>query len=462
VEDPFLELAQGMAVVDRDWLSQVALAAVYEVGGGEGLSLLFTLTVLAGYLALGRSYYLQSGRASLAILGSIVTLGVSFSRLATPRPENFAFLSFALLLLALIAGGGLDRHGQAGLRERWPFWLWLVVPLLMALWANLHGSFPVGLALLGCAAAGRWVDVLMARRSAREAFADQHFQRRVWLAELGLAATLLNPYGIGLWSEVSSFSSQPNLSDIVEWRPLVILGPGGPEFALSIGVLLLLLRRGRRSVPASHGLLLLALALGVCTGVRFLTWYGPVFALLAVPLAAELWDRRERAREWHPPAFLTGRVRLVLVAVVLWVGFALSPAGHAALGGGVRSPEQLYGSETPLDATAFLRSRQPTGLAWAPQYWSDWLMRFGPPGFRTMVGSNLHLIPPAVWRDYMRVLEGTAGWLAVLDRYRIDVVFLLAAVQPGQIRALRGDAGWELIFEDEQAAIFARRAVGGG
>ncbi len=457
-EDPVLELAEGVPVVDRDWLSQVIFASLHRAAGREALSVLFALTLLGSYLALGRAYYLQAGALTPAVAGAVAALGIAFSRLATIRPENIGLLCFALLLLVLLQAKALERCGSCPMPERWPPWVWGAVPLLLALWTNLHGSFAVGVLVLACAAAGRLFDVAWQERSVRAALEDAESRRRLWLMQLGFVATLANPYGMRIWLEVASFSKNPNLPDIVEWQPLVVLGPGGREFVASLLVLILLLRHVRRRLPASHGLLLLATGLGVLIGNRFLTWYGPLFSLATAPLVGDLWRGWLRSRpDRQPWGVLTPRVRWILAIVFVWIAFALSPQGNAVLGGTPRTPEQLYGAQTPFDVTAYLRSRQPPGRVWAPQWWSDWLVRQGPPGLRSMITSNIHLVPRRVWLDYMRIQEGLAGWYAVLDRYRIDVVVFDLERQRSQANALRRDPGWSLGFEDEQAMVFLRR-----
>jgi hypothetical protein len=458
IEDPVLELAAGMRVVDRDWGSQVLFAWLYRAGGAEALSVLFALTLAGAYLALGRAYFLQAGALAPAVGAAAAALVVAFSRLATIRPENLGLLCFALLLWALVSARAIERCGDCPTPARWPRWIWGVVPLLMVLWTNFHGSFPIGVMVLAGSAAGRLLDVAGERRSVRAALEDPEGRRRLWLAELGFAATLVNPYGMRIWLEVASFASNPNLADIVEWRQMLIFGPGGREFVASVLVLLLLLRHVRRRLPASHGLLLTGAAFGALSGVRFLTWYGPLFALAIAPLTGDLWRRwTVGGSERRVGRRLTARVRWTLAAVMVWIAFALSPQGNLLLAGEPRTPVQLYGAQTPLGATAYLRSRRPAGLVWAPQWWSDWLVRMGPPGLRPMVTSNIHLVPHRVWLDYMRVQEGHAGWAVVLDRYRIDVVVLDLVSQRMQAFALRSDPGWSLAFEDAQALVFLRR-----
>ena len=62
---------------------------------------------------------------------------------------------------------------------------------------------------------------------------DREARRQLYWLELALAATLINPNGIDAWIEAVRFSSNPNLRDVMEWVPLVFVGPGGREFAIA-------------------------------------------------------------------------------------------------------------------------------------------------------------------------------------------------------------------------------------
>src|SRR5205823_6581417 len=103
--------------------------------------------------------------------------------------------------------------------------LWIAVPVLFVIWANLQSSFVCGLALLGCLAAGRGGEVLWRTRSLRGALADRPFQRWTLLTELSAAATLVNPYGIHLWIDVARFGRNPILARTSDWMPLTLAGP---------------------------------------------------------------------------------------------------------------------------------------------------------------------------------------------------------------------------------------------
>src|SRR5690606_11189523 len=144
--DPWMPLAEGMPAVDNAWLSQVLFALVHRAAGPEALSPLFALTGLARYPLSTRAYYLRAGHAAAALLTAVGVVVIGWSRIATIRPENFAVLALAALLW-LLAGGrrAAETAGEGEAAEDssnnapFPRAAWLAVPLLFALWANLHG-----------------------------------------------------------------------------------------------------------------------------------------------------------------------------------------------------------------------------------------------------------------------------------------------------------------------------------
>lgn len=455
-EDPVMPLAAGMEVVDGEWLSQAGFALVERLAGPEGLTVLFALTLLAVYLALGRAFWLQTRGLLLAVAGAALALAIGFSRLTTIRPENFGVLAFALLLWLLVASGAW-REPAEPLRSRR---LWLGAPLLFAVWANLHGSFPAGLGVLGCLLVGRAVEVGWRRRSLAAVIDDRPLRRWLLLTELAFGATLLNPYGLDLHLHTLLFAANENLKDIIEWWSLNLSAWGGREFAFSWVLLLVVMRHGRRRMPVGHVLLLAAFSWAVVRANRFIGFYAPLFVWVLMPHLEELWRRRPR-RETKRPRLavpgLTPRVWLAFHLLLVWAVFALSPISRPLLGGVARPPERLLGDQTPIALAAHLRASPPEGLVYSPQVWADYLVWAGPPGLQPMVTSMIHLIPHRVWRDYLAVHNRIAGWPRVMDSYGIDRAIFSSGDHAGQIAQLRRASGWELEYEDELGAVFRRR-----
>lgn len=471
LEDPVMPLAAGMRVVNYAWLAQVLFAWIERTGGAEWLSNAFTLTMFGGYLVLGRACWLASRRVGVATWATALAVAISWSRLTTMRPENLGFVCFAVLLWAMVAGRlrpdmlpAAERKAAAG---GWAWWVWPLVAVIFALWANVHASFVVGVAVLGCGFAGRALDVAWQARSLVAPLRDRTARRWLYLTELAAAATLVNPYGVDLWIEALGFSGNPNLRDVAEWAPSVITGPGGAGLALAALAWMVVLRGSRRPLATSDVLAVLLVGAITLWQTRMITWLGPLVAVVAAPhlgyLAARWWPTTDDATSLDQvpsttAALPAGRSYLLSVVSVgvIWIAFAFSTLSVPLLGGAARSPLGLYGGTTPLGATEHLRLNPPRGLTYAPQWWGDWLTWAGPQGFQPFMTTNMHLVPRQVWLDYRRLSGAEANWDGVLNRYGVDTVIVDKLEQAPLASALRRAAGWHVRYEDSQAVIYGR------
>jgi hypothetical protein len=456
-EDPWMPLAEGMRAIDTLWLSQVVLATVDTIAGAAGLSNLFAVIVTLTYLVFARVFYLQSQRTGVSLLATLVMLAVGWSRLTTIRPEIFALLAFALLLWLLAH----DR-ARGGTRL-----VWIGVPVLFALWANLHGSFACGLLVLACFIGGRAVDVWWQSRSLWTVLTDRPARRWLYLLELAAAATLLNPYGMDLWIEVSRFSLNGNLRDISEWSPLVILGVGGREFALAAVLLLIVMRHSRRHVTAAEVAMLAVFGTLAVAQTRMMGWFAPVFALVLTPHLAEIINRLRPVAEEEPlfetaaavagelPPGRSWRYTMFCVGMV-WVAFAFSGMSRPLLGGPARTDDKLYSDTTPLAAARYLREHPPVGQIYNPQWWGDWLVWQGPAKLEPFAMTHVHLLPRQVWQDYRRISFGEIGWDVLLDRYHVNTLVIDKKNQAALAGMVGRSSNWLTQYADDQALIAVR------
>lgn len=458
-EDPFVPLATGMRVVDSAWLSQVIFASIDRWGGAAWLSNAFALIVFATYVVWARIYYLLSNRWSVMILGLLVVLGVGWSRLSTIRPEIFGVLCFALLCWLLVRSE--TPADESGGRSRWL--LWLGVPVIFVLWANLHGSFLCGLAFLGAYAVGQIIEAAWRTRSMRGVLADPLVRRYVVLTELALLATFINPYGLDLLIYSVSFARNENLRDVQEWTPLVILGVGGREFALSLVGLLIVWRHSRRTIRPYEICLLLVFAAAAIAQIRMLSWYAAVYTLVIVPHLADIFARirpvhvaQETSHDADAAASSSGWKYTLCGALIVWITFVLSGLSQPILGNEPRAAEKLYGEHTPRGASQYLRENPPSGQLWNPQWWGDWLTYDGPEGLQPYVTTMLHLLPREAWRGYIQVYHAQPGWGELLNRYDVSTVVVDKERQVILAPVMRQDENWVLKYEDDQALVFER------
>src|SRR5262249_32739498 len=99
--------------------------------------------------------------------------------------------------------------------------------VLMVVWANCHGSFVVGLALLGLALAGRVLDLRGWRLSQLRDDIQVRRLAACFAASVVLIA-LCNPQGPSLYWHTWQMARHPNVLAMDEWQPLQLkLSSGG-------------------------------------------------------------------------------------------------------------------------------------------------------------------------------------------------------------------------------------------
>src|SRR5207253_574427 len=124
----------GRQLLDNNWLSQLVYYGLYSLGGLELVQFVNSLTLAAAVVLLLRLCRTASGSMRIAGgIGVVVFLGLWQTLLI--RPQSYSVLLFVLLYDLLLRAWAK------------PFLLGLAPPL-MALWANVHGGFAVGLLLL--------------------------------------------------------------------------------------------------------------------------------------------------------------------------------------------------------------------------------------------------------------------------------------------------------------------------
>lgn len=468
-EEPFVALAAGIPIVDTAWLGQVLLALAGRSGHPASYQLLHATTVLLTYLILARAFFLQSQNLGVAALG---TAGVWFAarhRNAIIRPEVFGGLCFAVLIMLIVQVDQRRSREQICFepncrpaRDSWC--CWFGVPLLFVAWANLHGSYIVGIALLGCYAAGQVLESVWESQSVAGVLGDRLVRRWGLLTLLALAGTLVNPYGSELLVHTLQFSSNPNLKAIMEWYPLVISSPEWIPMAGSWVLLTILLRHSRVRVTPGDALQIAVFGLSTCERVRMISWYAPAVVLALTPHFADVarqcadalrGQKRGRAIDRISTALGNKSLTYTLLAgLAVWAAIAISPIRQAFLFRRAISPALVYSNLTPLGVTRYLRQHPPRGFVAAPQWWGDWLVWDGPRDLQLFTTTNsVHVVPPGVWRDYLAMARGAPELGEILQRYQARTLIICKALQPRLTKAIKAIDGWAIVYEDDMSII---------
>jgi len=420
--DTWTFTAAGEPWFDQQWGAQLVLHGAERIGGWTGLVILRAVAtgiVVACLLGIVRRHGLRTRPATLLVLAAFAVAAPALAL----RPQLFGLACFALVLL-LVDG-----------RRDHPRGMWLV-PLIVAVWANLHGSFFLGPLVMGLA----WLADVHDR--------DPGARRTLLLTVISVAAACLTPAGPLVWLYAVGLSVDPSVTArITEWRPTSLRTPAGIAFFASVAAVVVLIAR-RASVIAWPTLLWLGafLAIGLYAE-RGIAWW----ALAVVgPAATLLAGGPSRAAAIDPPAIR--RVNAAIVAMLVVVGAVLLPWWRPS-DPGTQAPVLLL-TEAPPGITKVLRETATTeDRILNHQAWGSWLV-FAIPQAPIAIDSRIELYPPDVWQRYEQVMAGVDGWQAQVATWGVTLVVLEADATGTRDRFVAD--GWDVIHEDVDGVVLRR------
>lgn len=420
--DYFAVMTHGVRWVDQQWLAQLLMYELARIGGQQLLTVLYVLiTVVAfgGAMAAARSL----GGEDLHVL--VATLPGAFFYLVTAvsiRTQGFAYPLFVatLWLLASEARGSVRRRR-----------VYLVLPMLVV-WANLHGSVTLGVAL--AVLYGVAVLVGNVRASRLHGLADI----RAWVFVVVPPLTLLaTPYGLGVIHYYRATLLNSQFSRMVtEWKPVTSVPIlAAPLFILivltgvAVARLLFSGRSRRRQIGSSVGsarpsaaprpalfdvLTLILLAVGAVMAVRNVTWFGLALVVLLPMLLTQL-------RHGASAPLRRARVnRLLAVATVLLAAIVVCAV--------LARPSAWFTSTYPRKAIPTLRRllvRDPHAKILADVRYADWLIWEDPRLFsgRVAYDTSFELLTMPQLEAISDLAANTRNARGTVDRYQIWMLY---------------------------------------
>ncbi|HET6679723.1 MAG TPA: hypothetical protein VFG84_00860 [Gemmatimonadaceae bacterium] len=414
--DPFAFTTAGKTWIDHEWLAQVVM---YGIDATLGYLALFAFMLGLGVAAWFIIYRLLRAEGvarmqALALSMAPLVLGASHWR---PRPSMFTVFFLALLLSELFAA----RRGERRT-------LWRLVPI-MALWANLHGGYVIGLAVLGIFAAAS----LLERSEA------PGWKHAAIVLGASFLATGLNPYTWRVWLYPFTyfFGDNASLQLVDEWQSADFHQLRNAPFALLLLAAMLTGGIGRRFDAFRSSLLLLFAALAL-QSMR----HQPLFALAWAPCVGVA--LAERFDWWRTELPLGGRVSPLNSGLLLGAGAALamsvfaSPSGmpfRDAPSGGLRP--------YPEAGAAYINGHMEGAHVFNTYEWGGFLIERFEHGNRVFIDGRADLHGSLV-SEYQRVYRGDR-WRESFERYGVDAALLPAGAP--LVKDLRAD-GWRTVYED--------------
>lgn len=404
--------------ISTSWAAQVAYALAYRFFGWTGPVLLAALAA-ATAIALIARFMLQRIAVMPAMMFSIAALVLAMPHMVA-RPHVLALPLMVLWAGTLIAAA--DR------REAPSFWLLPVITV----WTNVHGSFVLGLALIGVMA----VDAIWnSHAGERKALA----MRWGAFGVLAVIASCVTPYGYNsLFAAWKILTLGDALPMIVEWRPMDFAKLGPFEIVL-LACIGLVLWRGVTLPPLRIAMLLglVHLALSSVRHADAFAMLAPL--LLAAPLAAHAGGPEREKQDGASSAVIRAGMAALLIG---GIGFLLATQRYAP-----------PANSTPAAAVAALKQHK------AQRVFNDY--HFG--GYMIASGlspfidgrTELYGAKMMVAHDSATSLRDPADLFRMLDQNRIDATLLMPTTPAAKL--LDRTDGWQRLFADDIAVVHVRK-----
>jgi hypothetical protein len=421
--DVFSYTVHGRPWFAEEWAFEVVLAWGVHVAGSAAFWMASGGAAIVALLAsILRWRLLGAGVLGTALLTVVATAGLAVGVKARPQVSSYAFFAVELLLLSLA--------------RRDPRWL-MAIPFLMAVWANFHGSFLLGLGVLAAEAAA---SVLPNGRGRIRASSPLPVRSSAATLLAAILAVTLNPHGVRLFGYAAHVTGDSQITSLIqEWQSpnfhslflMALVGVPIVVFVLSIA-----------SSDATLELVDLVVAgvlfFAVLHAVRFFPYFEIAWCSLAVPWHVVRTDEIRRTRFTLPAAAVIAVLALVVSVV---------PAGSSA---NTRS-STAAGAE-PVVAAKMLAARG--GRVFSTYGWNDYLISLHIPVF--VDGRTDLYAGTGVLSQYEAVANLTVNPDSVLDRYGVQ--WVLWPDRNALSTFLRHDPAWHVVEQAQGALVFGRSA----
>lgn len=413
--DVFSYTVLGKAWIAEEWGYEVLLAESIRLWGPGALWFWSAgVGTMAVLIAARHFRFLGAGWTTTGLLA--LFLGYGLQLFLRDRPQEVSYLLWAGELLLL---------SWARRKPNYIFW---TLPLL-GFWANVHGSFLLGLSVLLLEAIWAWWPVSWGRLRVLKPLPRQ---KAVLALGTALMVTTLNPHGFALIEYALHLAFNPRITNlIVEWQspnfhqPMLLI-------LVAVPLVSTVLALTWNSEPVAWAPLILAggLLLATLVSVRYLPYF-----LIAWTVHAAQWQLPPRWERAYPTPFTWGALA-VISAGMLWGPWA-QPGVPA--------------NTMPRAAVAFLRSRH--GRVFTRYRWGGYMIWSG---FSVFVDGRTDLYAGSgILTQYMAIKNLTQVPDTVFRDYQVD--YVMWPRDTALSTYLAHDPAWSLIFVSRTADIYQHR-----
>jgi hypothetical protein len=437
VVDFYSYTAAGERWITGEWLSEIFFALAFTIGHWRGVVILSAITI-AAIVAILSFYLLQNLRFSVAIGWTMLTaFAISPHYLA--RPHLFSFVLLLVWLIILI-----DAYDDGEFKPSIP-----ILAILMIFWANLHGSFTLGIGLL-CVFSGYYCC---------ENFLQRNYSRcrhALLIILVVCASAMLTPYGISsALATLQLFNMKASFEHVSEWKspdfqvyqPFLFLLVGLFGVIAGLGIQL----RGPRLIVFS---MMLVLALTHLRGLLMFFLVVPILLARLIGARSAWWRSSLPTKGKEPLGKLDSIPRYFQVRPIVIPAVCLAVAFLATAYSWRYTDSGPPGSVAPQAAVEFVKQNGISGNVFNSYNFGAYLIFSGIP---TFVDGRT----PPYTDEFLRRYFSTVGLKDINDAFRLldEYKVSWALLKPDEplAKALARSTLWDEVYSDNYSVVLVRR-----
>lgn len=426
--------------VAHEWLTDRLMYGLTQIGGLGLLTTIFTLIVALTFWLLTRMRQFRNIPYS-ATIGAAITLMVCWNVIGV-RPQMLTLLGTVLVLMILFAWRETRKASLI-------YWL----PIIFAIWANFHGGFLSGMAVIGTFGIAEVIRKVLAGAHPLKKWQVISWREFWWVAAVGgvgsLAATLFNPYGWRVYHEIYYTLSQPDiLNQIGEWLPVTLHSANSYNAALLGTLLLALVLINKFNFDITKLILAVVFLFFGITSWRHL----PLFAIASAPLLIEQLGLliESGLQQLTRQKIFT----IVVIIALLWWGGLRANYVRMAL---ATPLNYSYATDYPYSAIQYLKAHPATGNLVTEYGWGGYLI-WQYPEKKVFIDGRM-----AIWKqgnfrifdDYRYILSGNTNLMKqMFDKWHPGIM-VIPTNHPANTNLYRDFSGtWKAVYRDSIATVW--------
>jgi hypothetical protein len=442
--------------VVHQWLTDVVFYMTDRLGGATLLIVLTAGILTATYVVLCSRLMVNLGLSRVAAISLCFPVMIASMFVAQARPEIFT-LFFCALTLNVIA----DHEDQSAKGSGSDIdWRRIVTLLFISiLWANFHTGYVLVICLLGLRLL---VEIVFCVKDRGKRKFD-----RTWLIALPLSfvATLINPYGAGLWLYLPHHFFNKINATINELQPLNLKGLaylGTWVFILLAAIFVLRLGRNAKAIlsRSSDCFFIVAGVAGISAAAHSMRMYSVAYIFLmgAIAVLSKAGSRNmdsghqfwQRVSDNLAPLYKPERVSWQVITVAIGsIGCFLMTLIVPA-----QIPNATRAFTPPLPAIAYMEQHPLRQNLLNDPHFGDVIMWHLEKPPLLFVDSRYDVYSLSLMDDYWTMYKCQPGWQGLLRKYGIESIFLPPSAHI--IETLKHDPAWVVAFADKDSVILEK------